>query len=140
MKVLRWFLGGLTCGIIGEVCGWLFYGALFAKWTSQYQHLWRSINDPIWRIGMPLADILNGLMISLGFAILYRGIPGEGIKKGLMFGLTLWLITRLAGELFFYTMSPVSFMMVVVGWLHGIVFLLLGGLVIAAIYGRSLEE
>jgi hypothetical protein len=78
-------------------------------------------------------------MIALAYAVLYKGIPGTGIKKGLIFGLILWLINRLAGELFFYTMSPIPFMLVVAGWIHGLIVGALGGIILAAIYGKSLE-
>jgi hypothetical protein len=140
MKILRGILGGIAFGLIGEIIGWFIYGVLFMKWTMQVGQLWRPMDSLHWRIGMPLADIFGGLMVSLAFAILYRGIPGTGIKKGLAFGLILWLITRLAGELFFYVMSPIPFTLVVAGWIQGFIVGALGGMVIAAIYGKSLEK
>jgi len=139
MKILRGFLGGIAFGVIGEIFGWVIYGLLFMKWTEQVSQLWRPMESLYWRVGMPLADIFCGLMIALSYAILYKGIPGTGLKKGLIFGLILWLITRLAGELFWYTMSPIPFMLVVAGWLHGLIAMSLGGIAIAAIYGKSLE-
>jgi hypothetical protein len=78
-------------------------------------------------------------MIALAYALLYKGVPGTGRKKGLIFGLILWLIVGLAGELFWYTMSPIPFMLVVAGWLRGLIAMPLGGFTMAAIYGKSLE-
>jgi hypothetical protein len=138
--MIRGILGGIAFGIIGELFGWLVYGALFATWSQQASHLWRPMDSLYWRLGMPLADIFSGLMVSLAYAILYKGIPGEGLKKGLIFGLILWLVTRLAGELFYYVMSPIPFMLVVAGWLHGLLVAALGGIALAAIYGKSLEQ
>ena len=139
MKLLRGILGGVAFGMIGEIFGWLIYGSLFMKWSMQVSQLWRPMESLHWRVGMPLADIFSGLMIALAYAVLYKGIPGTGIKKGLIFGLILWLINRLAGELFFYTMSPIPFMLVVAGWIHGLIVGALGGIILAAIYGKSLE-
>ena len=139
MKLLRGILGGVAFGMIGEIFGWLIYGVLFVKWSMQVSQLWRPMESLHWRVGMPLADIFSGLMIALAYAVLYKGIPGTGIKKGLIFGLILWLINRLAGELFFYTMSPIPFMLVVAGWIHGLIVGALGGIILAAIYGKSLE-
>ena len=139
MKILRGILGGIAFGVIGEIFGWLIYAVLFVKWTIQVSQLWRPMDSTYWRIGMPLADILSGLLIALAYAILYKGIPGTGIKKGLIFGFILWLITRVGGELFFYAMSPIPFMLVIAGWLHGLFAGPLGGIVLAAIYGKSLE-
>ncbi len=140
MKLLRGILGGVAFGIIGELFGWLIYGGLFMKWTAQVSQLWRPMESLHWRIGMPLTNIFGGMMVALAYAILYKGIPGRGIQKGLVFGLILWLITRVAGELFFYAMSPIPFMLVIAGWLHGLIVGALGGIVIAAIYGKNLEE
>ncbi len=139
MKVLRGIIGGVVVGLIGEFFGFLIYGVIFNKWVVMTMSLWRPMDSLYWRIGMPLVDIFNGLMLALGYALLYKGIPGTGLKKGLVYGLIIWLITRVAGELFMYVMLPLPFELVVAGWIHGIISLLLGGLVLAAIYGRSLE-
>jgi hypothetical protein len=140
MKVIRGILAGISFGIISEAFGWLIYGLLFAKWGEQASHLSRPMESLTWRIGMPLADIINGLMIALAFALLYKGIPGTGLKKGLVFGLILWLIVGLAGQLFWYTMSPIPFMLLVAGWLQILIAMSLGGLAVSAIYGKSLES
>jgi len=50
-----------------------------------------------------------------------------------------WIASRLNG-LFFYAMSSISFMLVIAGWLHGLIVGTLGGIAIAAIYGKSLES
>lgn len=139
MKVLRGFLSGVAFGIIGEIFGWVVYGVLFMKWTAEAHQVFRPMDSLHMRIGMPLADIFTGLMVALAYAILYKGIPCTGIRKGLIFGLILWLITRFAGELFFYVMSPIPFMLVIAGWLHGLIAGAIGGIAIAAIYGKSLE-
>ena len=81
MKILRGILGGVAFGIIGEIFGFLIYGVLFLKWTSEAGQVFRPMDSLYMRIGMPLADIFGGLMVALAYAILYRGIPGMGIKK-----------------------------------------------------------
>jgi hypothetical protein len=139
MKFLRGILGGVVFGIIGEISGFIIYGVLFMKWISEAGQVFRPMDSLYMRIGMPLADILGGLMVALAYAILYKGIPGTGIKKGLAFGLILWLITRFAGEIFFYVMSPIPFTLIIAGWIHGLLVGVLGGMAMAAIYGKSLE-
>lgn len=139
-KVVRGMLGGVAMGIMGEFFGWLIYGVIFMKWTVQVSQMWRPMESAYWRIGMPLVDIFSGMMIALGYAILYKGIPGTGLKKGLAYGLILWLIARFTGELFGYVMSPIPFMLVIAGWIHGLIVMSLGGLVIAALYGKTLEK
>lgn len=138
-KIWRGIAGGVACGIVSEIFGGLIYGMLFLKQCEQIS-VWRSMESWQMRVGMPLVDIFGGLMVALGYAFLYKGIPGQGIKKGLMFGLIFWLIMRVPGELFGYVMSPIPFKMVIIGWLHGFLTMSLGGIIIAAVYGKSLEE
>jgi hypothetical protein len=47
-----------------------------------------------WQVipGMAIATIAWGLLASFGFAILYEGIPGTGLKKGPYYGLVLWML------------------------------------------------
>ena len=139
MKVLRGILAGISFGIIGEIFGWLIYGILFVQWVNESSSVWRPMDDPMMRIWMPVVDILGGFAVAFAYAILFKGIPGSGIKKGIFFGLILWLVTRFVGELFFYVMSPIPFMIVIAGWIHGLFVAVLGGAALAAIYGKSLE-
>jgi hypothetical protein len=37
-------------------------------------------------------------------------------------------------------MSPIPFMLVVAGWVHGLLVSVSGGIALAAIYGKSLEQ
>ncbi|MBI2890835.1 MAG: hypothetical protein HYY13_08620 [Nitrospirae bacterium] len=133
MKTTRGIVGGLVFGVISELAGWLVYGVLFASAMEQTAGIWRPMDSAYWRIGMPLTDLFSGLMVALGFAVLHKGIPGEGAKKGVIYGLILWLITRVAGELFSYSMLPVPFTVVVAGWTHGLIVALVGGAALGAI-------
>lgn len=140
MKILRGVLGGVSFGIIWEFFGCFIYGILFLKWTLEANQIWRPMDSLETQIGIPLADISSGLTVAFAYSVLYKGIPGAGLKKGLVFGLILWLIMSFAGKMFFYASSPIPFMLLVAGWLHGLIVMSLGGVVIAAIYGKSLEE
>ena len=140
MKTVRGIIAGVVFGIINQLFGGLFYGLLFNKWVMMSASLWRPMESPLMQWGMLLVNVLSGLLIALVFAVIYRGIPGTGLKKGIVYGFLLWLITRLAGELFMYVLMPYSFMLVVAGWLQGICGMLLGGALIAIIYGKSLES
>ena len=76
-----------------------------------------------------VASVLSGLILSiilvLVYAVLYKGIPGQGIKKGLWFGLLVWAVcvlpTAIKGVLIYLALSE-------------LVKLLILGAVIAAIY------
>jgi hypothetical protein len=139
MKAVRGIIAGVVWGIIAEVLGILVYGVLFAAWWDPTSPIWRPMSSLHWKLGMPLADLFGGLMAALGFAVLYKGIPGTGVRRGLIFGLILWFVCRVPGELYWYVMCPAPFMLVIAGWLHGLLLGILGGTAIAAVYGKSLE-
>ena len=42
-----------------------------------------------------LEGIIYGIILSVFFALFYNYIPGEGVKKGLVFGLIMWLFIGL---------------------------------------------
>jgi len=76
-------------------CGWLF------NWVY-------SIPPVIWKtpqqmMGMGntalslLTMLIGALVFVLVFSILYKGIPGNGIKKGMHYGFLVWLIGPMAG-------------------------------------------
>ncbi|MEW6618205.1 MAG: hypothetical protein AB1422_02445 [bacterium] len=140
MMVIRWIVSGVVVAIISQVVGFVIYGLIFGKFCAMSEGIWRPMTDICWSVGMPLTDLLAGLMFALGYLLLYKGIPGKGINKGFTFGLIVWLMARVPGELYFYTMIPIHRMLVFAGWLQGLLSLCLGGLVIAALYGKTLEE
>jgi hypothetical protein len=139
-KLGRILVSGLAYGIIAQVVGGLIYGGIFMKWTQEASFMWRPMDSLLWKIGMPLSSLLEGILVAIGYTILYKGIPGQGIKKGLTFGFILWLIYSLGGELSWYCMSPLPVMLVFAGWLYGLLVYGIGGIVISLIYGKTLDN
>lgn len=78
-----------------------------------------------------------GLLVSLAFvlvyAVLYKGIPGTGVKKGLMYGLLVWAVGSLgmASMPYYMTIAPA----VVLYWiLNFLAAHLIYGLLVGIIY------
>ena len=80
-----------------------------------------------------------GIILALVYALLYRGIPGKSIVKGLVFGLFVWLVGTLPGMLATYTFMRVATTVVIYWTIQGLVVLLVEGAIIAAIYGNPEE-
>lgn len=139
MKLVRGIIAGLLYGVVSEIFGMLVYGMLFAGVMRDTAQLWRPMTDPLMTIGMPITDLCAGLLVSLGFVWLNKSIPGTGAKKGINFALILFLITRLGGEVMWYTMAPVPFTFVLAGWIHGLAVAVCGGAVLGAVYGKTIE-
>ena len=138
MIAVRCVLGGIVQGVIMILLSFPIHGLIFGQWWDKV-----SLVRPMdrWQVvpGMAIATICWGILLSFGFAVLYKGIPGKGLKKGLLYGLILWLIFILFVEFWNYLQLNIPFMVVVAGILYYLITLPLGGLAIAAIYGKTLE-
>jgi hypothetical protein len=68
------------------------------------------------------------------YALLYKGIPGEGAKKGITYGILVWLVgalTGIASMAFYMTIATT----VVVYWiLQALVLSIINGAIVGVIY------
>ena len=116
-------------------CGWLFNWVYTLPPTS----LWKP-PEAMMSASTLVATNLIGIVISFLFVIvfyvLYKGIPGKGVKKGLCYGLILWLVGALSG------MASMPFFMniavgVIIYWiLAALVSNLIGGAIVGALYKK----
>lgn len=81
-------------------------------------------------------SLIGYFFFALVFAVLYKGIPGKGVKKGLMYGLLLWLVTAFLGMStmpFYMNIAPV----LVIYWIaQALIMDLVGGAILGAIYKK----
>lgn len=139
-KIIRGIIAGTLFGILSYVIGAVVWGVLFVEESKAHAHLWRPDDDVLMTAGMPIASIITGLTISLAYALFYKGLPKEGLKKGFFFGCILWLILGFAGGIFWYTIIPITPALLLASWLDPLLSMPIGGMLIAAIYGKSLEK
>ncbi len=137
MKIGKLALAGAVVGILTSVWGWLTCGWLF-NWvyTLEPTNIWKSAEEMPFVL-MNTTNLVFAFLLALVYALIYKGLPGKGIVKGLWFGLFVWLVGALPGN-FALGMFTVMAQEVVIYWI--IVSLLTGlwqGLLIAAIYGKS---
>ena len=85
-------------------------------------------------IGMNVAGIIRGVIFALVFAFLYKGLPGEKVKKGIIYGLIVWLVGAFSG------ISTMPFYMtiattVVVYWtIQALIIGIIDGIIVGSIY------
>lgn len=96
MNIKRILISGVVIWIVGTVFGILTCGWLFNWVYTLPLKIWK---DPtmMTSAGNMIGAILTGLAIAIIFALvyalLYKGIPGKGAKKGMTYGLLVWLIS-----------------------------------------------
>lgn len=140
-KYTRTLLAGLAFGIIYFLVGGFVWGFLFGEETEKYANLWRDMNgeDRFPCIMMGIGSLLIGLATACAYCKFYKGICGEGIKKGLFFGLKLWFIVGLGEGVHWFGVYPVSATLLGAFMLHKFLAFTVGGIVIAYIFGNLPE-
>ncbi len=137
MSAKRIIISGVVIWIVSSLFGWLTCGWLF-KWVYTLPpNIWK---DPVIMmsagnmIGMNVTGLIGALLFALVFAVLYKGIPGKGVAKGMMYGILVWLVGALTGigSMPFYMTIATT---VVVYWLiNALVLSVINGAVVGAIY------
>jgi len=87
-----------------------------------------------WLVFLLLGNLVLAIIVALVYAILYRGIPGRGIQKGLTFGFLGWLIGVLVPMFSMYILLKIAGGTIVYFTLQGLVEYLVYGIIISAIY------
>lgn len=137
MNFKKILLATLVIWIIGSVFGFLTCGWLF-NWVYM-------IPPIIWKDAAAMMTISNmvfsylfGLIASFLFvwvyAFLFKGIPGKGVKKGMIYGILIWLVGALSGMAtmpFYMTIS----MVVVIYWIiQALILNIIRGAIIGVLY------
>ncbi|MEW6620965.1 MAG: hypothetical protein AB1422_16795 [bacterium] len=138
MKVVRWFVAGLAFGIISQIVGGIIYGGIFAHWYDCCSQLFRPMDSPLFTIGLSVMNLVQGLLLAAIYPVFYKGIPTQKpISKGVIFGLLLWIATALPGMLTDFCVTNMRFPLPCL--IYTLITMVVGCLVIGAIWGKSLE-
>ena len=140
MNITRVLISGVIIWIVSFFFSWLTCGWLF-NWVYELPpNIW--VDPEIMMsagnmIGANIAGLIGAILFALVYAILYNGIPGDGIKKGLIYGFLMWLVGALIGMAtmpFYMTIATT----VVIYWiLNALVINLINGVILGAIYKKK---
>lgn len=91
MPLRRIIVGGIFVGllliVLGVILGFFSVTVFKLPMFVSDSTLWRKEFNPILSVCL---DIIYGIILAGLFNLLYIGIPGEGILKGISFGLIIW--------------------------------------------------
>lgn len=100
-----------------------------------------SIYEPVnrgWDIIMAsfIIDIIYGTVLSLFYLVLYKSLPGQGMMKGVIYGILLWFLRITILTLTQWMVYPVS--------AGTIIYMIFAGLpemiIIGALIGRMIKK
>lgn len=138
-------IAGIVAGIVHIIfgtltCGWLFKGVYLIPPTNVWKFIGQSGFTGSQIAVMTIGNIVIGIILAGVYAWLFHGIPGAGIKKGLNYGVVLWLVGILPGMFATYMFMTVATTVVLYWIAIGLVNYLIVGAVIAKIYKESQKE
>jgi hypothetical protein len=137
MDIKKVIISGLVAGlailmilIVGMVSGII----SSPNYTST-PTLWKEMTGNWW-YQITAWDFIEGILYAAVFSILFNGIPGSGWRKGLNYGIILWLVATVpAMALIYLTMTVPD--TIVVSWLiSGLVSLAIAGITISIVYEK----
>lgn len=127
-------IAGIVTGVVIFVIG-MVMGILLGVDYTKTPQLWKPMTGN-WTYYMIVVDIIEGIIYGLVFGIVMNSVPGNGWKKGLNYGLILWLVATAPGMMMtYFTMAVPD--MIVASWLFGgLISLVIAGPLIAIIYNK----
>jgi len=143
MNIPKIIIAGVAVWLTNTVLGFLTCGKLF-NWVYEIPpNVWKdpevmmSGSNLLW---INLFGLVSGLIFASAFGWLFKGIPGEGIKKGIVFGIIVWLVgplTGIASMGFFMTIATA----VLVYWIIQAFFtLIIDGIIVSLIYKEKEQK
>ena len=134
------FIAGIVCVIfyyVGGMIGLYSIGAENIKLSIVRFIATRILGVPLdatLAVTASIVTIIFGILFGVMYSKLYDSIPGKDIKKGLHFGLMIWLIKDIAGGIYVALMGGLVFAteLIFVGFFMWIVY----GFIIEKLYTK----
>ncbi|PKL72558.1 hypothetical protein CVV26_00920 [Candidatus Kuenenbacteria bacterium HGW-Kuenenbacteria-1] len=130
-------LAGLVVAIVSSAwgmltCGWLFNWVYLLEPTQT----WRNVNfqDPIFMSIYYVGIFILNFLFTWGFALLYHGIPGEKIEKGIWYGFLIWLVGILPGLFTTYMFINIAEIVIMYWIVNLLIERVIVGIIISLIY------
>lgn len=140
MNITKGVVAGFLAGIAMVLSGIVVWGATQGYLMPQYEasaELWKPMEPlNVWLAQVWILTIAEGMLYGLVYSVLYSGIPGKGIKKGLIFAVLLWLVGTLPGMAITYLSMAVPTPIIASWTFGGLINLLVMGAVLVIVYER----
>ncbi len=141
ISVRRIIVGGIFIGllliVLGVVSGFFSVNVFKMPMFVSDSTLWRQEFNPYLSVSL---DIIYGIILAGLFNLLYMSIPGEGIMKGIAFGLIIWFFKTVMAMGSIRVMFNVSDKVLIYWTFCGLLEMLVIGTVLGIFYKMEYEE
>jgi len=143
VKVGRAVVAGLVANVLSFVVGGGGYHLFGWVFTLEPQGIWKWNPEQTadmsvgWWVVLIGGNTLAAIVFALVYAILFNGIPGTGLRKGLVFGLIVWLIGVVPAIFTMYIMMNIHPAALLYFLTQALVEYFVYGAAVALVYGRQ---
>jgi len=141
LRLKKGLAAGFFAGVARIILNLLKYMMFKKYYILPSTYLVRTDGDPTqWLVQTGIIDFIVGILFGLLYGLLVNALPGTGLKKGLGYGLIIWIISELPG-LLLSSMTGMMEIVLIVSWgIGGLISSLVIGIGIVFIYEAVLKQ
>jgi len=132
MEWRKGLISGIIAGIVLIVVGFVF---MMVFGTDEwYSTTFPEMTTPGAMWTMSISIVLMGVFMGLIYSVINSAVPGEGARKGVNYGIMVWLLAGLMWPVMMISFAPVSIW--ITELISGLVSYSIAGAVITVIYEK----
>jgi len=135
MEWKKGVISGIIAGIVMLLIGLVFMMIPFTPGVTQwYSVTFPEMSSPMAMSIMMAGIVLIGIFMGLVYSVINSAIPGEGARKGVNYGIMVWLLAGLMWPIMMMGFAPAY--MWITELINGLITYSIAGAVIAIIYKK----
>ena len=132
MEWKKGLISGIIAGIVMLIIGSAFM--MIPGVTEWYTEKFPDMMAPTAMSIMTVGVVLGGIIMGLVYSVIYSAIPGEGARKGLNYGIMVWLLAGLMWPIMIMGFAPAYLW--IAELINGLIMYSIAGALLAIIYGK----
>ena len=132
MEWKKGLISGIIAGIVMLIIGSAFM--MIPGVTEWYTEKFPEMMAPTAMSIMTVGVVLSGIFMGLVYSVINSAIPGEGARKGLNYGIMVWLLAGLTWPIMIMGFAPAYLW--IAELINGLITYSIVGAVLAIIYGK----
>ena len=132
MEWKKGLISGIIAGIVMLIIGSAFM--MIPGVTEWYTEKFPEMMAPTAMSIMTVGVVLSGIIMGLVYSVINSAIPGEGARKGLNYGIMVWLLAGLTWPIMMMGFAPAYLW--IADLINGLITYSIAGALLAIIYGK----
>ena len=132
MEWKKGVISGIIAGIVMLIIGSAFM--MIPGVTEWYTEKFPEMVAPTAMSIMTVGVVLSGIFMGLVYSVINSAIPGEGARKGLNYGIMVWLLAGLTWPIMIMGFAPAYLW--IAELINGLITYSIAGAVLAIIYEK----